>query len=100
MSVERIEVAWVDARSDYSIDELLALSGLPRDVLATLADCGVLPCRAADAFEPESVALAQAARRLHDAFDLEAEALAVAVALLGRVRALERELDALRERTR
>ena len=37
--------------------------------------------------------LVQAARRLHDAFDLAPDGLAVAVTLLRRIRILERELE-------
>ena len=102
MKIEHTEVVWLEARSNYTFDELASMSGLPHPVLKMLDECGVLPSprdRSPRVFEAESISLARAARRLQDAFELDAEGLAVAVALLRRVRALESELAAMRVRT-
>lgn len=101
MNIERSEVVWIESRSDYSVDEVAALSGLPTDVVGDLVDCGALPARDPRVqvrFEAETVVLARAARRLREHFELDAHGLAVAVSLLRRVRTLEMELSAARAR--
>ena len=103
MTIERTEVLWIESRSDYSIDEVANLSGLPTDLLDELNACGVLPAtqvRTTVRFEAESVVLARAASRLREHFELNGEGLAVAVSLLRRVRALETELLETRARGR
>lgn len=102
MTIERTEVVWLESRSDYSIDELAELSGLPATLLAELIDSGALPVtgsRTVLRFEAESVVLARAAQRLHQHFDLDEHGLAVAVSLLRRVRALEAQVSGLRARS-
>ncbi len=96
MAIEHTEVVWLEERSDYTIHELVALSGLPRQVLDDLVECGALPVQATPQvrFEAESVALARAAGRLREIFELEQQGLAVAVTLLRRVRILEARLAA------
>ncbi len=101
MTIERSEVVWIEARSDYSVHEVLEMSGLPPSSLDELVECGALPMKAGRAtrsFEAEGVVLARAANRLREHFELDAEGLAVAVSLLRRVRALEAELTAVRAR--
>jgi chaperone modulatory protein CbpM len=99
MTIERSEVVWLEARGDYTIHELVELSGLPETVLDELIACGALPAKETSAealvrFEAESIVLARAARRLREHFELEHEGLAVAVSLLRRVRHLEARLAA------
>ncbi len=100
MAIEHSEVVWLEARADYSIDELAEMSGLPSSLLGELLECGVLPTASASPqstlrFETESIVLARAARRLHEHFELEGSGLAVAVSLLRRVRTLEARLARL-----
>ena len=94
MTFERTEVVWIESRTDYSLHEIVELSGLSRALLDALVDCGVLPQagQTPSRFAGESVALARAARRLHEHFEIDDQGLAVAVSLLRRVRALEAEL--------
>ena len=102
MTVERTEVVWIETRTEYSVHEIVELSGLSRVLVDALVDRGVLPLasEAMPTFAAESVALARAARRLHEHFELDDRGLAVAVSLLRRVRALESELVRARaERT-
>ena len=94
MVVRRTEVVWVEARSAYSLDDLVGLSGLPRETVDALLAAGVLEGDAA--FATEHVALARAARRLREHFELDDNGLAVAIALLRRVRGLEARLATLR----
>lgn len=107
MTIETTEVVWLEARGDYTIDELAALSGLPSAWVEALVDCGALPSDdvasgaasgAPIRFRAESIRLVRAARRLSDHFELEGQGLAVAVSLLRRVLALESELARLRGR--
>jgi chaperone modulatory protein CbpM len=94
VTIERTEVLWLEARADYTLQEIVEMSGLPRSIVVELCECGALPAAPASCagYEAESVVLARAARRLRDAFELENDGLAVAVSLLRRVRLLERQL--------
>jgi chaperone modulatory protein CbpM len=98
MTIERTEVMWLSARSDYSVDEVAEMSGLPVDLLRTLAEMGALPSasvggqRTTICFASESITLARAAGRIRDHFELDEAGLAVAVSLLRRVRSLEARL--------
>jgi len=99
MSIEYSEVVWLEARADYTIRDLVELSGLPEDVLDALIACGALPVRGTQPttiarFEAESIVLARSARRLREHFELDNEGLAVAISLLRRVRQLEARLAA------
>jgi chaperone modulatory protein CbpM len=98
MTIERTEVVWLSARSDYSVDEVAEMSGLPVDLLETLAESGALPTRSIGGhrtticFASESITLARAAGRIRDHFELDEPGLAVALSLLRRVRSLEARL--------
>jgi chaperone modulatory protein CbpM len=100
MTIEHTEVLWLESRTDYSVDELIEMSGLPRALLEELIECGALPTagRTTACFATESVVLARAASRLREHFELDEQGLAVAVSLLRRVRALESELSDARAR--
>lgn len=99
--IERTSVVWLEARSDYSVHEVVEMSGLPTALIEELIACGALPAASslqATHLEAEGVILARAARRLRDHFDLDNDGLAVAVSLLRRVRFLEAELSDTRAR--
>jgi chaperone modulatory protein CbpM len=99
MTTERTRIVWLEARTDYSVTELIELSGLPAGLVDELVDCGALPFvagRDPPVFGDESIALAHAARRLREHFELDDHGVAVAVSLLRRVRSLERELSVTR----
>ena len=102
MKIERADVVWVESRADYSLPELVELSGLPAALLDELVDSGVLPTagtRTTVRFEAESVVLARAAQRLREHFELDEQGLAVAVSLLRRVRVLEAQVCGLEARS-
>lgn len=92
MTVEVSEVTWLESRTDYTILEVVEMSGLPKAVLDELVACGALPVDEMTRFEAESILLARAAWRLREHFEIEHEGLAVAVSLLRRVRQLEARL--------
>lgn len=96
---EHARIVWIEARADYSVTEVVELSGLPASLVEELAECGALPFAAGQGqpvFAAESIALARAARRLREHFELDERGLAVAVSLLRRVQSLERELTVSR----
>ena len=102
MIVERTEVVWLEARSDYTASDLAQTAGVPVELLIELSECGALPARTVQGsalFKAECIALLRTARRLRDDFDLDANGLAVAVSLLRRMRALEIELADARARS-
>jgi chaperone modulatory protein CbpM len=101
MTIERTEVVWLEARVGYSIAEVAEMSGLPTALIDELIACGALPCtespdQSSDRVAADSIALARAAGRLREHFELDEQGLAVAVSLLKRVRVLEARLTELR----
>ncbi len=100
MNVEITQAVWLHECEDCTLDDLSAISGLTRDELEELVATGLLQPAAAHATNPrfraECVIVARTARRLRDDFELDRQGLTVAVSLLGRIRALEAELNALR----
>ena len=95
MKIERTEVVWLEARSDYTAHDLADMSGLPSELLRELIDCGALPTTGEPGithFHAESIALVRTARRLRDDFELDVNGLAVALSLLRRMKALEADL--------
>ncbi len=103
MTIERTEVLWLASRTDYTVAEIGEMSGLSPAVLDALVECGALPSGtstgASHRFEADAIALARAARRLSEHFELEGNGLAVAVSLLRRVMVLEATVVELRGRT-
>lgn len=101
MTTERAGVVWLESRTDYSVHEVVEMSGLSQALIDELIACGALPVVvtvSSTYLEAEAVVLAQAARRLRDHFELDDQGLAVAVSLLRRVRMLEAELSDTRAR--
>jgi chaperone modulatory protein CbpM len=93
---------WLHERYEFSLAELCELSGLSEAELRGLVDCGAIAPADPDAsewtFSADRLVVARSARRLRRDFDLDPQALALALALLERVRDLERELRRLRAR--
>jgi len=103
MRMHAEDPVWLNETALCSLEELAELSGLSQDELAMLVENGVLqpaPQELAGArvFYASCVVQVRTARRLRDDFDLDAAGLAVAVNLLGRIRELELELQALSAR--
>ncbi len=105
MHVESTEVLWFE-QHELSLSELSQLSGLPREVLVELFDCGAIAplqqhvAGGATPLEPRfgaaALSSARAASRLRADFELDVQALVVALRLLDRVAELEAQLGELR----
>lgn len=103
---EATEITWLDEHHRFSLTEFVALSGLSVSELQHLVECdALLPAaveaaadsRAAEAqFGADCLALARAASRLRNDFELDANGLALTLQLLHRIRELEVELRHLR----
>jgi chaperone modulatory protein CbpM len=91
MVLRTTEVVLIEARSDYTADELVALSGLSREAVQALIEAGVLDDARSDT---ELLTLARATRRLREHFELDENGLTVAFTLLRRIRRLEARLVA------
>jgi chaperone modulatory protein CbpM len=93
------EGSWLSETHEFSFSELVELSGLAANELQELIDIGVLtPLRSeatAGVFASQCLLTVRTAARLRQGFDLEPHGLAVAVALLGRIRDLETQLEQL-----
>ena len=96
MTIETVEAHWIEARGDYTTRDLAELSGLPLELVDALIAHGALSAEPIHA--AESVVLVRRARRLRDDFELDPNGFAVALSLLRRMRALEREIETLRSR--
>ena len=104
MNIQSSEARFIDADGTYTTVELLAMTGLQESELHALIECGAIDV--ADATGPQwhlsawSITVARQARELRDAFDLnDAHSVAVVTRFAQRVKALERELRALRSKT-
>ena len=106
-TAEAPEVMWLDEQQQFSLTELLALSGLSAAELQHLLECEALhavaapePAAVHDAaparFTAQCLTLARTASRLRHDFDLDANGLALTLRLLNRIHELEAELLALR----
>jgi chaperone modulatory protein CbpM len=106
MRIEITEALWVNEGHEYSLTELVELSGLSAAELQHLVDCEALlpltdePAANIDAtearFSAHCLALARTASRLRNDFDLDANGLTLTLRLLDRIRELETELNDLR----
>lgn len=93
--IETVEAHWIEARGEVGVRELASLAGVPQSLVDELIEFGALD---ETGHRAESVTLVRSVRRLRDDFELDGDGLAVAVSLLRRLRAVERELAELRAR--
>ena len=93
------ESAWMNEGTQFTLEELEALSGLPGDTLRELVECGALSPAHPEGewtFSARCVVTLRSAGRLGTAFDLDANALALTLSFLERIGELEAELHAMR----
>ena len=103
MKVELTEAVWLDERQQFSLAELVDLSGLSEAELRQLIDYAALlpvdavadPGAAEVRFSADCLVIARTACRLRNDFDLDAGSLALTLALLERIRGLEAQLRAM-----
>lgn len=102
METNRTEAVWLDENASCSLLMLAEASGLSSTELEWLVEAGVLAPldtpQATACFPASTLPVARMARRLRDDFELDRLGLAVALRLLERIDALERELAMLRAR--
>lgn len=100
MQADTTEAVWVESKREFSLAELVELSGLPEQVLRELVDYGALvpidPHAAQWTFGAGFVLAVRTARRLREDLELEPQALALALTLVERIHELESELCRLR----
>jgi chaperone modulatory protein CbpM len=100
MKIEITDAVWLDERQQFSLAELVDLSGLPEPELKQLIDYETLlptdPGAGEARFGAHCLVIARMACRLRNDFDLDSGGLALTLTLLERIRALEAQLRALR----
>jgi chaperone modulatory protein CbpM len=96
VAAEHADAVWVTESQEYSLAELVALSGLPEDELRELAEYGAIrpahPEAASSIFSGQCLLSVRAAHRIRSSFELEPHGLALVVSLLERIRELEAQL--------
>lgn len=102
MTQDLTDMHWLDERQQYSLTELIELSGLSEIEIRELTEYGVLspmePGAPVLTYTAHCVVLARTACRLRNDFELDISGLAVTLTLLDQIRDLEariRELEAL-----
>ena len=103
MKIEIAEALTLNEHAEVTLEELVALSGLPSGLLIELVKYGALApvepqseARPAQLrFTSDCVVAVRTASRLRDDFDLDANALSVALMLIERIHELEARLQEL-----
>ena len=99
MAAEHDDAVWVTESQQYSLAELVTLSGLPETELRELVDYGALrpanPEGPSWVFSGQCLLSVRAAYRIRASFELEPHGLALVVSLLERIRELEARLGHL-----
>ena len=102
MRIETLEARWLVEGAELTLGELAEATGMPEALLAELVEAGALEPRQPQAsgwtFTAHCVSTVRSAGRLREHFELDAAGLSVALRLLERIEALEREVRTLRAR--
>ena len=100
MASESTEAVWLTEDCQFSIEELVQLSGLPEVEVRELVDYGAIapidPAASRWMFRGPSLTTVRVACRLRASFELEPHGLALVVSLLDRVHDLEAQVERLR----
>lgn len=91
-----VELIIVDDGALYSIEHVVAASGLSSDDIEDLIESGAIASASESAphrFDSHQVLTIQAARRLRDDFQLDRHGLALVLTLLQRISVLEAQLN-------
>jgi hypothetical protein len=99
VDAEKDDAVWVTESQQYSLAELVTLSGLPETALRELVEYGALrpanPEGPGWLFSGQCLLSVRAAYRIRASFELEPQGLALVVSLLERIRELEARFDHL-----
>jgi len=94
------EAEWLTEDCEFSLEELVELSGLPETELRELVDYGAIEPVDASAsqwiFKGRCLTTVRAACRLRMSFDLEPHGVALVMSLLDRIRDLEAQMESVR----
>ena len=100
MNAEHTEAVWLTEDNEFSLAELVALSGLSEAELSELVDYGAVspvnPDSSPWVFNGKCLLTIRTACRLRVSFDLEPHGVALVVSLLDRIHDLEAQLGSLR----
>lgn len=96
MIVDLTEVTWLEEGEEFSLGELALRSRLTPAEIMELVECGALPSRehgvGQQRFPGHALPVARTAARLRDDFEMDLRGVALALTLLRRIEALERQL--------
>lgn len=100
MATEPADAQWLTERCEFSIHELVELSGSSVGELRELVEFGAItpinPESSNWVFPGQCLLTVRAACRLRASFDLETHGVALVISLLDRIRDLEGEMESLR----
>jgi chaperone modulatory protein CbpM len=100
VKAEQTEAVWLTEENEFSLAELVELSGLTEVELRELVDYGAItpidPDSSPLVFNGKCLLTVRTACRLRISFDLEPHGVALIVSLLDRIHGLEAQLGSLR----
>lgn len=100
METEPADAQWLTEKCEFSIHELVELSGSSVEELRELVEFGAItpvnPESSNWVFPGQCLVTVRAACRLRASFDLETHGVALVISLLDRIRDLEAEMESLR----
>jgi hypothetical protein len=100
VETEPAAVQWLTEKCEFSIHELVELSGSSVEELRELVEFGAItpvnPDSSAWVFPGKCLLTVRAACRLRASFDLETHGVALVISLLDRIRDLEADMESLR----
>lgn len=100
METELADAQWLTEKCEFSIHELVELSGSSVEDLRELVEFGAIapvnPESSTWVFPGQCLLTVRAACRLRASFDLETHGVALVISLLDRIRGLEAEMESLR----
>ena len=100
METEPADAQWLTEICEFSIHELVELSGSSVEELRELVEFGAItpvnPESSNWVFPGQCLVTVRAACRLRASFDLETHGVALVISLLDRIRDLEAEMESLR----
>jgi chaperone modulatory protein CbpM len=100
VETELADAQWLTEQCEFSIHELVELSGSSVEELRELVEFGAItpvnPESSNWVFPGQCLLTVRAACRLRASFDLETHGVALVISLLDRIRDLEAEMESLR----
>jgi chaperone modulatory protein CbpM len=102
VTIDLTEVVWLEEGEECTLGELAVRSRLAPGEIMELVECGALAVSKSSVGEPRfpghALPVARTAARLRDDFEVDLRGVALALVLLRRIDALERQLRTLTPR--